>query len=228
MGNRKKAESYILKKIGEHCKGDQFNIDRYKKLFKRLSDKEFEEYMKRLATGDIYLELVVEHEGNFAMDVEHNFKMMESMGRSFHERLIYGESGSKADGTYRPAYKTPNTYLVVDMPYRRTAQLVSKKIAIPKNNHTVDMLTGQVTGESKAASLSMNEAQMLLAMGLYKTVEELEKVRGGDMGAARAYEESIARTGQASLESVKRFGTGTTSTQTLKNYLLAAHLKNTL
>ena len=64
--------------------------------------------------------------------------------------------------------------MIVYLPIRVQQQLISKKISIPKDNNHVDFYTGQATGPiSKGARVSYPEVNMLLAMGLNKTVEEM-------------------------------------------------------
>ena len=70
--------------------------------------------------------------------------------------------------------------MIVYLPIRVQQQLISKKISIPKDNNHVDFYTGQATGpNSKGARVSYPEVNMLLAMGLNKTVEEMMHFRGG-------------------------------------------------
>lgn len=225
---RKKVESFILDKISAITGGDKHNIDLYKNMFKAMTDDDFDVFMGRLKNGEFSLQVIVPNGGGVELSVERNMKIMESMGRSFFHRVIYGATGSKRDGTYRAPYMTKNKYLVYDLPWRRTSQLLYKGISVPKDNHTIDLLSGQVTGESKAAKLSLPEMQVLLGLGLEDTITELLKIRGGDLGASRAMEASVMRTGGVSQKSIEPFSTTVVSSKTLKTMLFSAHLKNTL
>lgn len=225
---RKKAEASILGIVKKVTANDKFNIDLYTNLFKRITDKEFDALMLKFKNNSVMIQVVVPNNGKVKLSVERNIKILESMGRSFFHHINYGPSGSKADGTYRPGYKTKEKFMVCDLPWRRTSQLLIKGITVSKDNHTIDLISGQVTGESKSAKLTKPEIELLLGLGLTDTVAELLKIRGGDLGAARAFEASILRTGTASQKSVNMFATGVESTKTLKNYFLAAHLKTTL
>lgn len=126
-----------------------------------------------------------------------------------------------------PTYLTPPKYLIIKVPVRRQAQLLVKKISIPENNRVVDKLSGQATGPSKGAKISLPETQILDALNLPNTLLELLKIRGGDEGAFRAYNASISRTGYASQSELANYATGVDSTATLKAILTACHYKTT-
>jgi hypothetical protein len=76
--------------------------------------------------------------------------------------------------------------------------------------------------------MSFPEIQILAARGLDETTAELISTRGGDQGAFKAFNTSIERTGGVSLKAIEPYSTGVRSKQSLKTYLVGAHLKNTL
>lgn len=215
----------MIKRITQNS---EHNIALYKDMFADMSDKEFDVFMQRLRDKKVMLQVVAPNDGSVKLSVKNNMEIMESIGGTYFHQVIFGATGNKNDPNYTPAYKTPQKFLVYDLPWRRTSQLLTKGISVPKDNHTIDLLTGQVTGESKSAKLSKPELEVLLGLGLEKTVKELMKIRGGDLGAARALEASIGRTGGASQDIIDRFSTGVESTKTVKAYLTSAHLKTTL
>lgn len=88
---------------------------------------------------------------------------------------------------------------------------------MPKDNKTIDATTGQATGASKGSRITLPELQLLDSMGLEQSLVELMKVRGGDLGAYRAYSASLENHGQASQEVINQFGTGVVSGQTLRS-----------
>jgi len=88
---------------------------------------------------------------------------------------------------------------------------VSKGIAIPKDSKHTDALTGQVSGASKAVSITMPEIQMLVGMG---------------MDARNAMMNLLYQDGHVDKETLKSFSTGVEGTKTLKNYFLGAHIRS--
>jgi hypothetical protein len=127
-----------------------------------------------------------------------------------------------------PTYLTPNKYLVIDLPIRRAAQLLIKKISIPKHSKVIDHLTGQPTGESKGAKVSYPELAILSAMGLDKSLLELLKYRGGDSKGNAVLTQMLSSLGTANLDTLKNYASGVQSTHTLHTFLTCAHLKNNI
>lgn len=221
MPNRKAAEAFIL----QFCKDIEptgYNLEIYKKVFESMSDKDFDTYMKNIRDGTAYLVLFKPLYEAKGLTVENNLKVAEKYGLKFFEKLIY--SGNEN----APDYKTPIEYLVVDLPYRRQSQTLVKKVSIPENNKVIDELTYQPTGDSKGAKISYPELQVLIGMGLENTISELIRFRGGDRNGFNAYNAMFLRYGNANLKTLENYATGVESTKTLKAYLTAMHISNTI
>jgi len=216
---RKKAQDKLVKYIDLIAPGG-YNKQLYVDLFAGLSDKEFTEFMAGLKDKTITLCVVVPHDGSVNVTMENNFKIAKDLGVEFFQRL------SIKDPATGERYMTPNKYLVYRLPIRKTVQLLTKGIGIPKNNRRVNMVTGQVTGPSKAAMLTLPETQLLLGMGMDKSVLEMMKYRGGDLGAKNALANLLYKNGRVDAATLEQYSTGVVSNQTLKNYFLGAHIRS--
>lgn len=221
LGNRKEAEAFILEYI-DKITGSQENRKIYEDLFASMSDADFDIFMKGIEDESNVLAVIAPNFGKGVLSTERNLKIAKELGHNFFQRIIIE---GKDD---IPTYMTPIPYMVVDLPLRRQAQLLVKKISIPEDNKTVDDFTGQPTGKSKGSKISYPEIQVLAAMGLDSCLEEMLKYRGGDTGGFIAMNKAISRSGGVSMDSIRQFSTGVESTRTLKTFLLAAHLDNTL
>lgn len=221
MSNRKAAEQAIYQFISE-MDISGYNLNIYKTIFSKLSDKEFHSYMEGLRDGTKYLVAFKEPFGKDRITLEGLLDLAEKHGIELFNQLIYQNRKGLPD------YITPNKYLVLDMNIRRQSQNLIKKINIPDSNKVIDTLTYQPTGESKGSKVSYPELQLLASMGLDRTAEELIKYRGGDKGGFTAYNSMMLRYGTVRLGSIEPFSSGVESTKTLKSYLLAMHLRNTL
>jgi hypothetical protein len=219
--NRKAAEAFVLKYIEKLMPGSE-NTRLYQELFASMDDKQFEELMSSLAREETTLAVIAPNFGKVRLTVENNLKIAQELGHNFFEHLWI-----KPDDQ-TPAYLTPVKYLVIDLPLRRQAQLLVKKISIPADNQSVDDLTGQPSGQSEAAKISYPETQVLAALNLDKTLNELLKYRGGDTQGFNAMNDSFAKTGGASQDAISHMAGGVRSTQTLHTVLLAMHLSNSL
>ena len=219
---RKAVEDFIIKYIGKIVTGDQ-NVNLYREMFKRMNDKDFDQFMMDLRDGKKHLTIIIPNGmKEIKTDLQNNMKIAKELGFEFYQRLQI--TGSKT----MPDYITPNKYLVVKLPVKRASQLLSKKISIPKDNKSRDLLTGQVTGDSRAAKLTNPEVQILLGLGLESSIKELMKFRGGDLGAGTALNNDLMRYGRGSQANSANMSTGVVSTKTLKQFFQAMHIRSTL
>lgn len=123
---------------------------------------------------------------------------------------------------------TPHRYMVLKLQICRLAQMQELKRNIPESNKVVDELTGQVTGASKGAAMSMPEAVNVLARGSVAFLTEVDAVRGGDESANRQFEYDIATTGRGTLARAMAAGKGAKSTRTMAAYLRGQGLDTNL
>lgn len=219
--SRQEVTAFILKNLDALLPGNG-DVPRYKAYLEGLSNAAFAEYIKALGTGEKYLTITAPNGAPISLNLERNLTLGEKLGIKFFQRLW-------VDGTEdRPAYRTLPEYLVVKLPVRIAAQRLQKKMSIPKSMRAINTLTGQPTGESKGASISFPELRVCSAMGMESSMVELMKYRGGDARGGAAYNASLMRTGHVNLDTMSHFASGVESTATLKTFLTAAHLNNTL
>ena len=218
--NRSGAEKFILKYIDKISPGKE-NQDIYTNLFASMSDKQFDEFITKLETGEARLAITAPNFGTNKISTKNNLEIAKELGYNFFQRIWFPATNDS------PAYLSPIPYLVVDLPIRRQAQLLVKKISIPEDNKSVDNFTGQPTGKSKGSSLSYPEVQVMSAMGLNNCLTEIMKYRGGDVRGFNAMNDNISKTGGVSLDSIKHLASGVESTKTMKTYLTAMMLSST-
>lgn len=220
-GNRKAAEEVVLTYIEKLMPGSP-NTQIYQERFAAMSDQEFDTFMTQLEKEEIFLTVQAPNLSEHKLSIERNLAIAQELGHEFFERVWMDE------GNDIPPYLSNHKYLIVDLPLRRQAQLLTKKISIPKNNNTVDMMTGQPTAGSKGSKISYPELQIMAALGLDNSAIEFMKYRGGDLKGFNAMNTAISKTGGVELEALDKLGTKVKSTQTLTTYLTAMHLSNSL
>lgn len=218
-GNRKAAEAVILEWI-EKLIPDSGNRDLYANLFAGMDDAAFAVWMEKLERQEIRLAVVAPNLAKSSLDIDRNLKLADELGHNFFERILID------NGNDIPPYLSPVRYLVVDLPLRRQAQLLVKKISIPEDTKSVDDFTGQPTGKSKGSKISYPETQIMAALNLDANLTEMLKYRGGDEKGFDALNSSISKTGGVSLQSIEKLGTQVKSTQTLSIILTCMHLEN--
>ncbi len=190
--------------------------------FDAMSDSELETYVTRLKSGDEIIPLTSPNLDKAKLTIERNFKIAEELGHDFFQHLIL------TDPETNTIYKTPEKYLVVDIPVRRQRQLLRKKISIPEGTRHVDEMSGQVTGPSKGSKISSPELTVMYSQDLTAPIVELIKYRGGDIKGQQMLYRTLMETGHASMKVLSKSPTKVKSTETLRILLTAMHLKTTL
>lgn len=220
MTARERATKELLYFIDQFAPGSS-NRDIYAKRLEGLSDRQFGDLMKALERGDEVLALFIPNLSEHKLSLERNMAIAEELGVELFERLFL------TDPDTGQVYRTTAHHMVVDLPLRRQAQMLVKKISIPETNRQVDERSGQ--SSSKGSRVSYPELQVNAAKGLDNMTLELIKFRGGDVRAFNEMNRSILETGVASLEAIKAQGpTSVKSTQTLNVLLKSMHLDTTL
>lgn len=222
MSKRKQVENYILGVINA-IDPSGLNAKLYKeKLFGPMTDEEFHQYIQDLKSGKRFSIIRAPNYGPVKLDLKRNIETAKKMGLDFFQRLWIEGKGST------PTYLTPTYSFVIPTRLKRQAQLVTKGISVPKNMRTMNVLTGQPTGESQSAKISLPELQLCASAGLLKSMEELMKWRGGDVRGSAALHGMLVRHGRASLKSLKPFASGVESTNYINALFTAAHIGTNL
>lgn len=221
-GNRNAAQQQILKDIEQIAPGGA-NRKIYEDLFSQMTDEQFEEMMVSFEAGTSRPAVIAPNlpkDPKTRLSVVRNLKIAEEWGVKLFERIWL----TRDDGTSK--YLSPIPYMVVELPLRRQAQILIKKISIPEHNNTTDDLTGQAAGASKGSKISYPEMQILNSLDLTECLTEFMKVRGGDTKAFDESNTSISRTGSFSLREVEKLGSTVKAKQTLSTFFTSMHLQN--
>lgn len=219
---RKEATEKLVEFIGLFLPKTN-NAELTRKRLESLSDKEFDELMLKFKNGEDFLQLFSPvGDEDYRLNVDNLHDIGAKYGIEFYHHIWIPEE----DGSWEKSNKKA---MVLMLPVRVQQQLISKKISIPKDNKHIDHFTGQVSGsQSKGARVSYPEVNMLLAMGLYKTTEEMMHFRGGSEKGMRLIEQSIQQIGRANADTLKQYSGEVGSTLMLHSYLTAMMLKSTL
>lgn len=220
-GNRKLAESVAIELIEAVLPGGGMK-EIYTQKFADMSDDEFEQFINRLDLEEERLAVIAPNFGKVRLDVARNLALAEKLGHQFFERIWINE------GNDIPPYLSNDKYLIVPLPLRRQAQLLTKKISTAEDSNSVDDFSGQPIGKSRGSTISYPETQIMRALGLTANQEELLKYRGGDEKGYAAMNASITETGGVSTKSIEKLGSKVKSTQTLSTLLTCAHIENSL
>lgn len=218
---RQKQQNYIIESIQELVPGvDHKTI--YTKFFESMTDTQFVNWIKEIGEGKQNLCAFIPNMGESGVSVERNLALAPKYGVEFFQKLWIEDSASGRTTL------TPIKFLVMDWPYRRASQTIVKKASIPPNMNTVDSASGQPTGDSKGARMSLPELNLVVGMGLDNLSLEMMKYRGGDTRGYAAMNAMLSMHGRTNMKTLSQFASGVESTKTLNTLLTCAHLKSTL
>lgn len=215
--NRKKAEKFLIDEMTSVTpNGGNGGI--YKEFFGRMNDQEFDDYVAWLEAGnELAIWLSNTNRGD-DVDFDDIVERCERLGRPVWQRIVSYDidTGLKV--------MTPAKHFVGTAELMKQSQMWVKKISAAKDDKRVDDLTGQVMMESRATGLSIPEVHVFGgSLGLVNSVNELYTVKGGDVGALKAYRASLIEEGQASVNASLRRGDGA-KVLSLAHFLLRGRL----
>ena len=222
MGNRAAFIDVLLASFDEICPGHGNDLF-YRSYLASISDKEFEQIVLKIESGEEFLPLVIPNLSGPKMSVERNLEIARKWDVSFFQKIWMTDP---ADPDV--VYLTPHEYFIGKIPVRRQAQTLDAGLSSPLDNSQIDQFTGQVTGISKSSAMTVPEAQILGNEQLYKTLEEFMDPRGGNNAGAQLLERAIIETGKGGLVDSDKAKGRAKSVSTGNILLTAAHLGNTL
>ncbi len=218
--NRKKAEDFVLSLLHEMAENNP-NIPMYRDLFKSMDDDEFERFVERMENGDC-LAFVDPNGAGIPVTTENNLRVGKLIGVEFFEKLVLTNQDIGV------TFISNDEYMILEVPVRRAAQALEKKVSIPKDDQHTDQLTDQATGPSKGSTLTAPELQLQYAQNWDYTTEELFKIRGGDPKAYRLYKDQAVKDGRVSINTIRQYNTINTSVEVYSTFLTMAHIGNNL
>jgi hypothetical protein len=194
-----------------------YNTAIYRDYFKTLNDTQFTEFMKNI---QLFFEV-----DSLAKDIPDMAKIR-SVADKFKIPLVeYVVLPSKntQDESNPPITTSPIPVIAIQV--RRLQQMADKKNAASANTDKVNSITGQVTGDSKAASLSDMQTMALVTSGQIKTIKEFLGPRADDQVAKMKMLDSIERTGEFNIDDIESRTEDKQSVSTMVVFLTCAGFK---
>lgn len=221
LKNRKEIQDDILF-LAKRITPGGGNHQLYTNLFKKMSDDQFKTFWNAICDNEFIPFIVDNFNIKEMIDYDGIAKLAKELDIPLEQRLVLTDPDSGLE------YTTPETCVVGYAETRKQRQLQQKKFGASKHDHDLEDLTGQPTGDSRAGGISNPELNVLLSLSLPNTAKELADVRGGDIGAYRAYKNDILTGGETTVQSALERGTGVKSLQTAHFLLRGQLLDNNL
>ena len=200
------------------------NTKRYKGMFGNMSPVQFHSWMKGFfADEDAYLTLeIVDCERTLRMEnIEAGAKVL---GIPLYEYVYMPHITMDKSAVVRTPVRVPVGYLHI----KRPQQTVAKKNGISVNSDVRSHLTNQVTGADKNGRESDLENNMLVALGMTHTLQELNGPRADDMTMKREMLSQIATQGYATYSSLTNDLGNKATLNTVDTFFLGMGLKTDL
>ncbi len=215
---RKEFKAVLISGISDILKTDKkvldHNIGLISNLIDSLSDKELDVLVEDIANGKSVLPLIVPN--GSTIDYEDLLATTKKRKVNLHRKII------TTDGDKRTKGRIPR--LVMEVPVKKLAQLVDKKRSISDDQHSVNHLTGQVTGVSKSMSITNPELSLMAGNGMYAAIRENTKYRGGDINAKLVIEKLAEAGMEITQETLEKYSSGPEVNNTVKQMLLGMHI----
>ncbi len=218
---RKQVEEFLFKFLKD-LTNDDYNSKYYQAKLASMNDKQLSTYIQDLVDGKDKISVTVPNYGKAKLAVDNNLKLAKRLNHNFFKRLKIGNPFNDM------VFTTPNEFMIVDMPGKRVSQRQEKKISVAKHNKSVDLLTKQPVGDSASRSLSLIETQILKALGLDSTVEEIIKIKAGDEGGYRAMLSLLNSQKGVTMDEIRKHVTGAGANKYLSALLKGQHIGNTI
>lgn len=200
---RKKATDLLLARIAEVDKLLKAgNLERYTTLLNSLSDAQFAKYMQMLKNKETVI-YVYWPNMTSTVAMEDVIALAKKVGRPLFERVeLYDDSTGEW-------FLTPHKHFCPRLPQRRQQQFGEHKVSLPEGSNKVDLLTGQVVHEDRAAAITNPEIQALGVKNLPNTRREIVSYRGGNVDVWQSqFKKQAEETGEVSMEDISNDSRG--------------------
>lgn len=201
-----------------------FNANIYKELFEKMSDKEFDKFMRDILNDEETLCIEVDQNkpGEGYPTVNEIKNLADKYNIQLEEYVYFPHKNpEKPERPLRTYSKVP----IIMVTIRRLQQIADNKNAASNDTSVVNLLTGQVTGKSKAAAISNMETISLLSINNLNSIKEFLGPRSDDPVAKAQMLENINLTGKFYLKDVTTRFDNKQSIKTLISFFRGAGLE---
>lgn len=208
----------IIYKIFDILDPEGDNTEFWKEEFSKMSDKQFENYLK----NDFCFYFQIKAFKEPTMD--QITKALDEINVPLLEEVYMPCTYKDEQG--RPM-KTQKC-MVFPLPTKKMKQMITKKNGMSTSIDMRDMRTGLLTGIDKNGKESDREFECLAISGLYNTMEELSRSRADSMEDKSAMYNTINVLGQVNLSDLPDDPTDSLSKNLLSWYFMGAQLMTNL
>ena len=179
-----------------------YNTNAYRDMFSKMSNAEFTKYMEDLRDKpdvNLYFEISSLDDKNGYPNMKKIIGIAKKFNVPLTEYVMFPHTNpDDLDNPSVSATKLP----VLVIPIRRLQQFLSKKNKSSADIHQTNLITGQVIGESKSASLNDTQTIALVTTGQLNSVTEFLGPRADDVVSKLQMLKQIEEHGEVSLDNL--------------------------
>lgn len=221
---RQRAEEKIYKLMDElEDTPNGFNSSTYKTYFSGLSDKEFANFMNRLANEEwfnLFFEIKM-NDKKKTPGMKRIKKVMDKYKIPMDEYCVYPYKSSDTENPPISSTPVPVFYETV----RPLQQLLDKKQSYSSDRDHVNILTNQVSGKSKSSTLSNMQSIALTTSNQTEVLRELLGPRADDNVSKEKMLQQITNEGRFDIDSIAVRTKDKQSLETVRCMLISAGFK---
>lgn len=204
-------------------KEKSWNRKEWERKFSQMSDLEFHKMMEKIYKERGY-NFSFESStitSKYKLSINRISEIAKKWGSKLTEYVVFPHK-NRVNPNNPMVSKTELPIIVITV--KRLQQMLSKKNKASSDNSVTNPVTGQVTGDSKAARLSNTQTFSLVTTNQISAVQEFLSVRADDDKAKREMLREIDMTGEAHLKNYKLSPAHKQSIQAMEVFLRAAGL----
>ena len=224
---RKKAEEQILQLIKD-LDPSGLNIEPWKYRLENMSDKEFDTFMKNMYDDPMHTHIYVDLDQTSGktdkmIDLNHIEKVAKKYDVKLREYVAFPHlNPNDPDNPVITSTKVPILIIYI----RKMQQFLQHKNYSAGTTEHSNPLTGQVTGDSKAASIGDMQTSALVTTNQRDTLREMLTIRADNDPAKRKMLDQISRYGKVNYSDCYVNLNDSQSLETTRTFLQAACLKS--
>ena len=184
---RKKITDLILKTLLT-MEPEGINRDLYKDKFSKMSDKDFETYIKSIKDKKNKINIYIPNIKT-SLKTDDLLKAGDNLNINFFKKV------KLFDDVSNRYIELPNKYLNIKSTIKRVKQHLTNKMSIPSSDKKISNITEQVLKPDKSSAISSIELSTILSKGLNQTAGELFNIRGGNQERYNAMKSELFTSG---------------------------------
>ena len=219
MNQKRQQAEDLIYKIYDTVDPSKTNSDYYRKIFAKMTDKDFEEFCKRRLPFRFH---------NAVFKVEPKMYDIIDAFKVLNKPLL---EKVKLPYVYKNAKGEPvetQECMVLYIHLKRMKQMLTKKNNTALNIEKRDMKTGRLMGEDKGGQETDKEFESLATMGLDWTMDEFARPKADAMSGISQMSSAILANGYVSDKDLQIPNDDSLGKNTLNAYLLGAHIASNL